>query len=81
MLTGGVRTAIAEAHNRYRLPITLTEVHLGCSVDEQMRWFYEAWQAAEIMRERGRCRMGGDGVGAITFLQWGFASNARPRTQ
>jgi dTDP-4-dehydrorhamnose reductase len=26
---------------------------LGCSVDEQMRWFYEAWQAAEIMRERG----------------------------
>jgi dTDP-4-dehydrorhamnose reductase len=53
MVTGGVRTAIAEAHNRYRLPIALTEVHLGCSVDEQMRWFYEAWQAAEIMRERG----------------------------
>ena len=53
MVTGGVRTAIAEAHNRYGLPIALTEVHLGCSVDEQMRWFYEAWQSAEIMRERG----------------------------
>ena len=53
MVTGGVRTAIAEAHNRYGLPIALTEVHLGCTVDEQMRWFYEAWQSAEIMRARG----------------------------
>ena len=49
----GFRTAIAEAHQRYGLPIALTEVHLGCDVHEQMRWFYDAWQSAETMRGRG----------------------------
>jgi dTDP-4-dehydrorhamnose reductase len=49
----GPRIIIAEAFKRYRLPIALTEVHLGCSVDEQMRWFMEAWLAAETMRVRG----------------------------
>jgi dTDP-4-dehydrorhamnose reductase len=49
----GPRIIIAEAFKRYRLPIALTEVHLGCSVDEQMRWFMESWLAAETMRARG----------------------------
>src|SRR2546423_2883691 len=49
----GPRIIIAEAFKRYSLPIALTEVHLGCSVDEQMRWFMEAWLAAETMRARG----------------------------
>ena len=49
----GPRIIIAEAFKRYGLPIALTEVHLGCSVDEQMRWFMEAWLAAETMRARG----------------------------
>jgi dTDP-4-dehydrorhamnose reductase len=53
IISGGFGAAIAEAHNRYGLPIALSEVHLGCSVDEQMRWFHEAWQAACITRERG----------------------------
>ncbi len=49
----GPRIIIAEAFKRYGLPIALTEVHLGCSVDEQKRWFMEAWLAAETMRARG----------------------------
>jgi dTDP-4-dehydrorhamnose reductase len=48
-----VRAAIAETYRRYAAPIALTEVHLGCTVDEQIRWFIEAWRAAEITRERG----------------------------
>jgi hypothetical protein len=27
--------------------------HLGRTVDEQIRWFKEAWRAAEVMRTRG----------------------------
>ena len=53
IVSGGFSAAIAEAHNRYALPIVLSEVHLGSTVDEQMRWFHEAWQAARTTRERG----------------------------
>ena len=53
IVSGGFSAAIAEAHNRYALPVALTEVHLGSTADEQMRWFHEAWQAARITRERG----------------------------
>jgi dTDP-4-dehydrorhamnose reductase len=35
-----------DAWQRYRLPIALTEVHLGCSREEQLRWVLEAWRAA-----------------------------------
>jgi dTDP-4-dehydrorhamnose reductase len=47
---GGV---IREAHARYHAPIALTEVHLGCTPDEQLRWFMEAWNASSEARARG----------------------------
>ena len=53
MVTGGVRTAIVEAHNRYGMPMALTEVHLGATVDERIRWFGDALQSAEITGARG----------------------------
>ena len=40
---GGV---IRQCWRRYRTPIALTEVHIGCTPDEQVRWFAEAWTAA-----------------------------------
>ena len=49
----GAKIAIAETFYRYASAIALTEVHLGCTVDEQIRWFMEAWRAAEVMRTRG----------------------------
>ncbi|MGC4069050.1 MAG: sugar nucleotide-binding protein [Polyangiaceae bacterium] len=39
--------------NRYRTPMAVTEVHLGCTSEEQVRWFVEAWNAAGKARERG----------------------------
>jgi dTDP-4-dehydrorhamnose reductase len=33
--------------------LALTEVHLGCSVDEQLRWLNEAWQGARAARQDG----------------------------
>jgi dTDP-4-dehydrorhamnose reductase len=50
---GGVEARLREAWERYRLPLALTEVHLGCTREEQLRWLHQAWQAALRMREAG----------------------------
>ncbi len=42
-----------EAWTRYALPIALTEVHAGCTREDQLRWFVSAWQAASAARNRG----------------------------
>jgi dTDP-4-dehydrorhamnose reductase len=49
----GLRTAIADAWERYRLPIAITEVHNGCTREEQLRWLREAWETAEELRTEG----------------------------
>lgn len=49
----GLATAIGEAWARYGLPIALTEIHNGCTREEQMRWLFEAWQIAQAQRARG----------------------------
>ena len=41
------------AWERYRRPVALTEVHLGCTREDQMRWLVEAWHGAQRARERG----------------------------
>jgi len=32
--------------DRYRIPLAVTECHLGCSTDQQRRWLVGAWSAA-----------------------------------
>jgi dTDP-4-dehydrorhamnose reductase len=49
----GSDTLLREAWERYHLPIALTEVHLGCTREEQLRWFYEAYNNAILLREEG----------------------------
>ncbi|HYO23758.1 MAG TPA: sugar nucleotide-binding protein [Lacipirellulaceae bacterium] len=49
----GTRGILAEAWERYRRPIAITEVHLGCTREEQMRWLVEAWNAAQAVRGAG----------------------------
>lgn len=44
---------LLEVWKRYRLPLALTEVHIGCEADERMRWLAEAWAAAVEARELG----------------------------
>jgi len=41
---------LREAWSRYALPLAITEVHLGCTRDEQLRWLNEAWHAANEAR-------------------------------
>lgn len=49
----GLAPRIREAWTRYRLPIAITEVHHGCTRDEQLRWFAEAWRTAAALRDEG----------------------------
>lgn len=37
---------LKEAWARFRLPIAITETHLGCSREEQLRWLQASWQTA-----------------------------------
>lgn len=50
---GGMKGAIAEAWHRYGRPIALTEVHNGCTREEQVRWFEQAWRVALQARAEG----------------------------
>lgn len=49
----GFEGLLREAWARYRIPLALTEVHNGCTRDEQMRWTTEAWDSANRLRTEG----------------------------
>lgn len=49
----GLEGALRECWDRYAIPMALTEVHNGCTREEQMRWFAEAWACAERLRSEG----------------------------
>src|SRR5665213_466020 len=49
----GLRLLLKEAWNRYHLPMALTEVHINCTREEQLRWFTESWDSCtELMLEQ-----------------------------
>jgi dTDP-4-dehydrorhamnose reductase len=49
----GLEGALQEAWSRYGRPMAVTEAHNGCTREDQMRWFREAWTTAQRMRARG----------------------------
>lgn len=49
----GPRELLAEAWERYRSPIAVTEVHNGCTREEQLRWLMEVWKASTSLRAEG----------------------------
>ncbi len=49
----GPRTLLLEAWERYKLPVAITEAHLHCTREEQLRWLYEVWNAALQLRAQG----------------------------
>jgi dTDP-4-dehydrorhamnose reductase len=57
----GLGGVLREAWDRYGIPLAITEVHIGCTREEQMRWVGEAWDIAEKVRREGI------GVGAVTI--------------
>jgi dTDP-4-dehydrorhamnose reductase len=49
----GHAQVLLEAWQRYGVPLAITEAHLGCSREEQMRWLRDAWMGAVAAREQG----------------------------
>ncbi len=48
----GLATLLKEAWQRYHLPMALTEVHLNCTREEQLRWFKDSWDiCCELLKE------------------------------
>ena len=52
-LIGSFEARLREAHLRYGAPLAITEAHLGCTREEQMRWLLSAWRAAQTLRDEG----------------------------
>ncbi len=57
----GLAGLLTAAWERYRLPLVVSEVHLGCTREHQMRWLASAWKAALA------CRGAGIPVEAVTL--------------
>ena len=49
----GPAVLLGEVWVRYRLPLAVTEVHLACTREEQLRWLLEVWLAASRLRDAG----------------------------
>jgi dTDP-4-dehydrorhamnose reductase len=49
----GLKVLLSEAWQRFQLPIAITECHICCTREEQMRWFHEAWKTCTEMRRHG----------------------------
>ena len=49
----GLESLLDEAWRRYRLPIAVTEAHLGGPREAQLQWLAEVWDAACNARARG----------------------------
>ena len=49
----GISVLLKEAWERYQMPIALTEVHLHCHREEQLRWFKHVWNSCVTLRQEG----------------------------
>jgi dTDP-4-dehydrorhamnose reductase len=49
----GPHALLSEVWERYRLPLAVTEVHNGCTREEQLRWLLEIWDAAVRLKRDG----------------------------
>ena len=49
----GIEHRLREVWQRYQAPIAITEVHHGCTHDEQLRWLCEVWESAHRVRAEG----------------------------
>ena len=49
----GHNAVLQEVWKRYHIPLALTEAHLGCTREHQMRWLVEAWNGAHAARNAG----------------------------
>lgn len=56
----GIANLLGQTWRRYQRPLAVTEAHLGCTREEQVRWLWHVWQQAH------EARRGGADVRAVT---------------
>jgi dTDP-4-dehydrorhamnose reductase len=49
----GHQAHLTAVWRRYGIPVAITEAHLGCTREEQLRWLLETWRGAQRARARG----------------------------
>jgi dTDP-4-dehydrorhamnose reductase len=49
----GVCSLLMQAWQRYKLPVSITEAHLNCTRDEQVRWLHYVWDEAKAAQAQG----------------------------
>lgn len=49
----GLSHRLDEINRRYATPIALTEAHIGCTADEQMRWMLQIWNDCLAAQQDG----------------------------
>lgn len=49
----GPAKLLEEAWQRYHLPLAITEAHLSCTREEQMRWLNDVWQSTALLKDKG----------------------------
>jgi dTDP-4-dehydrorhamnose reductase len=49
----GFESCLSSLWERYGIPLAITEAHLGCTREEQLRWLAEAWEGAQAARATG----------------------------
>jgi dTDP-4-dehydrorhamnose reductase len=49
----GLANRLDEIKRRYSTPIVITEAHLGCTADEQVRWLMQIWNECLSARDDG----------------------------
>jgi dTDP-4-dehydrorhamnose reductase len=50
---GGIARLLAAAWARYHRPLAVTEAHMGCTREEQLRWLCEIWDGVAEARRAG----------------------------
>ncbi|RYY30837.1 MAG: NAD-dependent epimerase/dehydratase family protein [Chitinophagaceae bacterium] len=51
--SAGLKSLLQQAWDRYGLPLAVTECHLSCTREEQLRWFTENWKICCELRNEG----------------------------
>lgn len=58
----GITVLLKEAWERLQIPMALTEVHLNCTREEQLRWFQEIYSKC--------CELKEDGINLTAITAW-----------
>ncbi len=58
----GLQSLLQEAWQRYHIPMAITECHINCSREEQMRWLQETWNTC--------CQLNKENIPVVALTAW-----------